>query len=149
MTQLSIRFSWALSMRAIATAGLIAIPMMAASVAQADSHQKRRIGPPPKVYKEFPVVCAKCHKPDGRGGPAYGGFAADLRATALDKAGLIKVIAEGVRLRGMPEFRTVLTKREIEGIATFIEDKLKGKYYDAEGNQITAEEAEKLDPRKN
>lgn len=112
--------------------------------------QERKIsGPPPKVYDELPVICAKCHKPDGRGGPAYGGFAADLRATPLDKQGLVHVIAEGIRQKGMPEFKSTLSKREIEGIATYIEEKIKGVYLDAEGNRITAEEAAKLDPRKN
>ena len=119
------------------------------AAAAAYSEEKKRIGPPPKVYNELPVVCAKCHKPDGRGGPAYGGFAADLRATALDQAGLIQTISEGVRAKGMPEFKSVLTKREIEGIATYIEERIKGVYLDAEGNRITAEEAAALDPRKN
>ena len=106
-------------------------------------------GPPPKVYTEFPNACARCHKPDGRGGPAYGGFAADLRATELDKEGLIYIITEGIRQRGMPEFKSTLSKREIEGIATYIVEKIKGVYLDAQGNRITAEEAAALDPRKN
>ena len=111
--------------------------------------KKKRIGPPPKVYNELPVICAKCHKPDGRGGPAYGGFAADLRATELDHAGLFQIISDGVRQKGMPEFKSVLTKREMEGIATYIEERIKGVYLDAQGNRITAEEAAALDPRKN
>ena len=111
--------------------------------------KKKRIGPPPKVYNEFPVICAKCHKPDGRGGPAYGGFAADLRATLLSKEALVIIIAEGVRQKGMPEFKSTLSKREIEGIATYIEERIKGVYLDAQGNRITAEEAAALDPRKN
>lgn len=113
------------------------------------AEEKRRIGPPPKVYKTLPNVCARCHKPDGRGGPSYGGFAADLRATALDKDGLIRTITKGVRLRGMPEFKSVLSKREIEGLATYIDERIKGVYLDADGNRITAEEAAALDPRKN
>lgn len=111
--------------------------------------KKKRIGPPPKVYTALPVLCAKCHKPDGRGGPAYGGFAADLRATALDQEGLRLIIAEGVRAKGMPEFKSVMTKREIEGIASYIEARIKGVYLDTEGNRISAEEAAALDPRKN
>lgn len=115
----------------------------------AHAQQKKRIGPPPKVYTELPVICAKCHKPDGRGGPAYGGFAADLRVTALDHEGLVLIISEGVRAKGMPEFKSMITKREIAGIATYIEEHIKGVYLDAEGNRITAEEAAALDPRKN
>ena len=106
-------------------------------------------GPPPKVYTSFPNQCARCHKPDGRGGPAYGGFAADLRASELDKEGLIYIITEGVRQRGMPEFKSTMSKREIDGIAQYIVDHIQGKYYDAAGNPITAEEAAKLDPRLN
>jgi cytochrome c553 len=113
------------------------------------AQEKKISGPPPKVYSELPVICAKCHKPDGRGGPAYGGFAADLRATALDHQGLVQVIADGKRRTGMPEFKSTLTKREIEGIATYIEEHIKDVYLDAQGNRISAEEAAALDPRKN
>lgn len=119
------------------------------AVATASAQEKKISGPPPKVYNELPVICAKCHKPDGRGGPAYGGFAADLRATMLDKQGLMLIISEGVRSKGMPEFKSTLGKREIEGIASYIEEHIKGVYLDAQGNRITAEEAAALDPRKN
>ena len=149
MTKVTTLSAWTLDcLRAAAVCGMVAAPLMAAPAAYA-AEQKRRIGPPPKVYKAFPVVCTRCHKPDGRGGPAYGGFAADLRATGLDREGLIQVITEGVRARGMPEFKTVLTKREIEGLATYIDERVKGVYLDADGNRITAEEAAALDPRKN
>ena len=113
------------------------------------AEKKKRSGPPPIVYTEFPNQCARCHKPDGRGGPAYGGFAADLRASELDKDGFIYFITEGVRQRGMPEFKSTLSKREIDGIAQYIVDNIQGKYYDENGNPITAEEAAKLDPRLN
>lgn len=89
-----------------------------------------------KVYTEFPVVCARCHKPDGRGGPAYGGFASDLRQTTLDRTGIIDVIAKGIRARGMPEFETVMTKCEIEGIAKYVEERIRGVFLDANGNRI-------------
>lgn len=134
------------SASALAACGVIAAALAGA---QAQAAEKKRTGPPPKVYTEFPNQCARCHKPDGRGGPAYGGFAADLRATELDKEGLVYIISEGVRSRGMPEFKSTLTKREIDGIAQFIVDKFQGKYFDADGNPITAEEAAKLDPRLN
>ena len=111
--------------------------------------EKKRTGPPPIEYTSFPNQCARCHKPDGRGGPAYGGFAADLRASELDKDGFIYFITEGVRQRGMPEFKSTMSKREIEGIAQYIVDHIQGKYYDENGNPITAEEAAKLDPRLN
>ena len=86
----------------------------------------RRSGPPPKVIHEFPNVCARCHKADGRGGPAYGGFAADLRVTLLTHEELVTIITDGRRDRGMPAFKGVIGKRQIDAIATFIEKNFKG-----------------------
>ena len=101
------------------------------------------------VFTEFPNQCARCHKADGRGGPAYGGFAADLRATLFDHDGLVYVITVGIRDRGMPEFKSTMSKREIAGIATYIEEKIKGVYYDDAGNRITLEEAANMEgPRR-
>ena len=65
------------SATALACFGLLAAALPSG---QAQAAEKKRTGPPPIVYTEFPNQCARCHKPDGRGGPAYGGFAADLRA---------------------------------------------------------------------
>ena len=129
--------------------GLAASFLALAQPIAAAEKKKKRIGPPPKVYNALPNQCARCHKKDGRGGPAYGGFAADLRATELDFEGLVFIITTGVRQRGMPEFKSTLSKREIEGIATYILEKVKDHYYDKAGNRITAEEAAALDPRLN
>ena len=65
--------------------------------------------------------------PQGRwsGRPVGGGFA-DLRATELDHEGIVQIVTEGLRDRGMPEFNTVLTKREIDGVATYIVERIKG-----------------------
>ena len=95
------------------------------------------IRPAPIVYTELPNVCARCHKSDGRGGPAYGELTADLRATELDHEGLVQIVTEGLRDKGMPEFKTVLTKREIDGVATYIVERIKGVYLDDAGNRIT------------
>ena len=120
-----------------------------ASPVSADNEKPRRSGPPPMVFTEFPNQCARCHKADGRGGPAYGGFAADLRATLFDHDGLVYVITVGIRDRGMPEFKSTMSKREIAGIATYIEEKIKGVYYDDAGNRITLEEAANMEgPRR-
>jgi mono/diheme cytochrome c family protein len=128
--------------------GLAAFAMPAGPAMAADE-KPRRSGPPPIVFTEFPNQCARCHKADGRGGPAYGGFAADLRATLLDHDGLVYVITVGIRDRGMPEFKSTMSKREIAGIATYIEEHIKGVYFDDAGNRITAEEAAQLDgPRR-
>ncbi len=132
----------------VAAIGVMTVALLGAQDVQAEE-KKKRIGPPPKVYTALPTECSRCHKPDGRGGPAYGGFAADLRATVMDEAGLVHIITEGVRSRGMPEFKSTMTKREIEGLATYIVDNIKGVYLDADGNRITAEEAAATDPRKN
>lgn len=138
---------WISGSLSLAAACGVAVACFAAAPASAET--KKRTGPPPKVYTELPNQCARCHKEDGRGGPAYGGFAADLRATELDQDGLVYIITEGIRDRGMPEFGSTLSKREIAGIATYILEKIKDHYYDKEGNRITAEEAAKLDPRLN
>lgn len=124
---------------AAAFLGAAAFMMLSATAAMADD-PPRRSGPPPIVFDEFPNKCARCHKSDGRGGPAYGGFAADLRATALDHEGLVYIITEGVRRRGMPEFRSTMSKREISGVSDYIINNIKGVYFDGEGNQITPEE---------
>ncbi len=129
---------------AMATVMSAAICTLPEGPAAAEDEPKRRSGPPPIVFTEFPNECARCHKADGRGGPAYGGFAADLRGTLLDHDGLVYVITVGIRDRGMPEFKSVMSKREIAGIATYIEEKIKGVYYDEAGNRITAEEAAQL-----
>ncbi len=132
---------------AAAIFGVAAFTMLSAPAATAQD-QPRRSGPPPIVFDEFPNKCARCHKQDGRGGPAYGGFAADLRSTALDHEGLVYIITEGIRRRGMPEFRSTMSKREINGVADYIVNKIKGVYFDAEGNQITPEEWAALEEAK-
>ncbi len=138
----------AVGLTAATVIGLAAFAMPAGTAMAADE-KPRRSGPPPIVFTEFPNQCARCHKADGRGGPAYGGFAADLRATLLDHDGLVYVITVGIRDRGMPEFKSTMSKREIAGIATYIEERIKGVYFDEAGNRITAEEAAQLDgPRR-
>src|SRR5688572_24686973 len=127
-----------------ATFGMMAASAFVAPEANAQDQPKKRPGPPPIVYTELPNVCARCHKADGRGGPGYGGFAADLRATELDHEGIVQITTEGRRDKGMPEFKTVLTKREIDGVATYIVERIKGVYFDDAGNRITAEEAAAL-----
>jgi len=127
--------------------GAAAFVMLSASSAVADD-PPRRSGPPPMVFDEFPNNCARCHKQDGRGGPAYGGFAADLRATELEHEGLVFIITEGIRQRGMPEFKSTMSKRQISGVSDYIINKIKGVYFDAEGNQITPEEWAALEEAK-
>ncbi len=131
------------SLMAMTIAGT-AVFMVPSGPALSADEKPRRSGPPPIVFKELPNECARCHKSDGRGGPAYGGYAADLRATELDHEGLVYIITVGIRDRGMPEFKTTMSKREISGIATYIVEQIQGVYLDADGNRITAEEAAAL-----
>lgn len=130
------------------TFGLMVATLLVVPIANAEDKPKKRKGPPPIVYTEFPNVCARCHKSDGRGGPAYGGFAGDLRVTGLDHEGLVQIITTGIRDRGMPEFKSVLTKREIDGLATYIVERIVDVYFDEDGNRITPEEAAALEEKK-
>tara|TARA_Y100001936_G_scaffold241383_1_gene277120 strand:- start:1150 stop:1545 length:396 start_codon:yes stop_codon:yes gene_type:complete len=77
--------------------------------------------------KALYIHCARCHKPTGIGGSSYGGYAANLRETYLDHEQLVEVIRDGRRDLGMPEFKSRLSKREIEALATYIEKEFKGK----------------------
>ena len=65
-------------------------------------------------------LCTSCHKADGRGGPGYGGYAANLRTTALTAGEIVEIISEGRQDRGMPTFKAVLEPAEIADLATFI-----------------------------
>ena len=65
-------------------------------------------------------LCTSCHKADGRGGPGYGGYAANLRTTALTAEEIVEVLTEGRQDRGMPPFKAVLKPEEIADLATFI-----------------------------
>ena len=71
--------------------------------------------------------CVPCHKQDGSGGPSYGGYAANLRDTQLNHEEIVAVIANGRRNKGMPTFKPILSKREIEVVAKFIQAQFKAK----------------------
>ena len=69
--------------------------------------------------------CVPCHKQDGSGGPSYGGYAANLRDTQLNHDEIVAVITNGRRDKGMPTFKPILSKREIETVARFIQTQFK------------------------
>ena len=69
--------------------------------------------------------CVPCHKQDGSGGPSYGGYAANLRDTLLNHEEIVAVITDGRRKKGMPTFKTVMSEREIETVARFIQRQFK------------------------
>ena len=89
--------------------------------------KKKRKGPPPLVHTEFYGLCATCHKPDGRGGRSYGGYAANLHETELELEGLIYFMTYGRPDKGMPAFEGVIGKRAMNAIANYILDNFKGK----------------------
>lgn len=112
--------------RLAASVGLVAsflLPPLAAIAQEAPTSS----GALRRAIVAFPNMCARCHKADGRGGPAYGGYAADLRKTMLTHEELVAVITDGRRDRGMPTFKGVMSKRKIDAITTFIEKNFKGK----------------------
>ena len=74
-----------------------------------------------RLYKR----CVPCHKQDGSGGPSYGGYAANLRDTQLNHEEIVAVITDGRRDKGMPTFKPILSKREIETVARFIQTQFK------------------------
>lgn len=98
----------------------------AAEDATEEAKPKRR-GPPPLRHTEFLLVCASCHKPDGRGGRSYGGYAANLHLTELEYDGLVYVIKHGIPENGMPPFDGVISDRTIDAVATYILENFKGK----------------------
>ena len=106
------------------------------------------------VYKKG--NCMGCHKWHGKGGGGYGGVAASLRKTGLDKDQLAIIIACGRPGTNMPYFdkkaykddscfglkfsdfegddknrpliaKTFLNKRQIEAVTNFIVNDLQGK----------------------
>ena len=92
-----------------------------------EKKKKKIKGPPPLVHTEFYGLCATCHKPDGRGGRSYGGYAANLHETELELEGLIYFMTYGRPDKGMPAFEGVIGKRVMNAIANYIIDNFKGK----------------------
>jgi len=68
----------------------------------------------------FADSCASCHKGDGRGGPGYGGYAANLRITALTAEEIVEILVTGRQDRGMPTFDGVIEPGEMMDVAVFV-----------------------------
>ncbi len=103
---------------------LLAVCVMLPGVAMsqtstADAAAELRKGK--RLYKR----CVPCHKQDGSGGPSYGGYAANLRDTQLNHEEIVAVITDGRRKKGMPTFKPILSKGEIETVAKFIQTQFK------------------------
>ena len=111
-----------------AGAGPDAVKAEAEAEPEAVKEKKRKIkGPPPLVHTEFYGLCSTCHKPDGRGGRSYGGYAANLHETELELEGLIYFMTYGRPDKGMPAFEGVIGKRVMNAIANYIIDNFRGK----------------------
>ena len=107
-----------------------------------------------KVFKK--ANCNSCHQWHGDGGGSYGGAAASIRDTGLDKEGLLKIVECGRPGTNMPYFskqaykddrcfgltftdfegdnknrplpaRKMLNERQINALVNFIVDDIKGK----------------------
>ena len=113
---------------ALAGAGPDAVKAEVEAGPEAVKEKKKKIkGPPPLVHTEFYGLCATCHKPDGRGGRSYGGYAANLHETELELEGLIYFMKYGRPDMGMPSFDGVIGDRVMNAIANYIIDHFKGK----------------------
>lgn len=73
------------------------------------------------------VFCLGCHRADGSPGGVYHSITVDLRKTTLDHQGLISVITNGRREKGMPAYDGLLNPGEIEALASYIETRIKAR----------------------
>ena len=104
---------------ALVALGLIFCGAALSQTSDADAAAELRKGK--RLYKR----CVPCHKQDGSGGPSYGGYAANLGDTQLTHAEIVAVITDGRRDKGMPTFKPILSEREIETVARFIQSQFK------------------------
>lgn len=96
-------------------------------VSQAQETRRKIVVPRRNVKLDF-VRCAACHKLDGTGGISYnGGKAANFHVTTLSHDEIVAVITHGRPEKGMPPHKSILGKRVIEALATYIETEFKGK----------------------
>ena len=71
-----------------------------------------------KVYR---LYCVPCHQPDGRGIPGgAANFRDDKTRLAKTDADLLKVIAEGNELKGMPAFAAIATAGQRRAVLAYI-----------------------------
>lgn len=110
----------------VAAGAALVLSFSTATVALADEEPSLTPQEHKAISGEY-IICAGCHKIDGRGGPGYGGYAANLHETILTHEELVDLITKGRRDRGMPTFKGVLSENQIELMATYIEVEFKGK----------------------
>ena len=98
---------------------------------EGEPKKKKKLQPRPLVHTEFLDICGTCHKPDGRGGRSYGGYAANLHETELELEGLVLIIKHGREDMGMPAFDGIIGERTMRAVAQYILDNFKGVPLDA------------------
>jgi len=106
---------------------LAIIPLVTMPLVAMADEDRPQIVVPRKSMEQVYVKCAGCHRMDGSGGGGYGGVAASFRETQLSHDEMVMVITDGRPHKGMPSWKGMLDPREIEGIATYIEENFKGK----------------------
>lgn len=100
---------------------LFAAPALAAGFALcAPAGAEETRAPRRDMAEVFAENCGSCHKADGRGGPGYGGYAANLRTTALTADEFVEVLIAGRQDRGMPTFDGVLEPETMAAVAEFV-----------------------------
>ncbi len=71
--------------------------------------------------KTYRLYCVPCHQPDGRGIPGgAANFRDDKTRLAKSDADLLKVIAGGVDLKGMPAFEAILSAPQRKAVLAYI-----------------------------
>ena len=71
--------------------------------------------------KTYRLYCVACHQPDGRGIPGgAANFRDDKTRLAKPDADLLKIIADGNDLKGMPAFGAMLTTAQRRAVLTYI-----------------------------
>jgi mono/diheme cytochrome c family protein len=106
--------------------GILLFALSAPATAIADEEPTLTPEQHKAIVDEY-IACAGCHKKNGRGGPGYGGYAANFHTTELTREEIVEVITEGRRDRGMPFFKGILTDNQIQLMATYIVTEFKGK----------------------
>ncbi|MBC7366366.1 MAG: c-type cytochrome [Undibacterium sp.] len=71
--------------------------------------------------KTYRLYCVACHQPDGRGIPGgAANFREDKTRLAKPDAALLKIIAEGNELKGMPAFDAMVTGAQRRAVLAYI-----------------------------
>jgi mono/diheme cytochrome c family protein len=71
--------------------------------------------------KTYRLYCVACHQPDGRGIPGgAANFRDDKTRLAKSDADLLKIIADGNDVKGMPAFGAMLSTAQRRAVLTYV-----------------------------